>query len=209
MKKRKLEILLSTMDDIDDPDPSLEQYRTPSTLASEILYTALLNEDIEGKKVCELGCGGAPFLAGAWLLGASEVIGIDIDDKCIALARKNMAMVRSSMKDPPTGDVEFMVHDLRKRIPLISSFDTVLMNPPFGAQMTHADRPFIERSMEIAKVCYAIHNGNSYQFLNKMTDALGVNIELLWEDTMEIPARFTFHTKESKEINVVIVRYSR
>jgi putative methylase len=209
MRKKKLEMLLSLLSDMKEPRADLEQYRTPSIIASNILFEAYGRGDIGGKKVCELGCGGAPFAIGSWILGASEVLGIDVDERAIQLAKENVELVRSKLEGIPRAPFELMVHDLGEQIPLSPKFDTVLMNPPFGAQYRHADRPFIERAMEISPVCYSIHNGNSYQFLKKISDAIEVEMEVLWEDDLEIPARFTFHREEKKEIGIVVVRFSR
>ena len=209
MRKRKLEMLLSLLSDIKEPRADLEQYRTPSGMAADILFEAYARGDIEDRKVCELGCGGAPFAIGSWLLGASEVLGIDVDERALQLAKENVELVKSNIDEIPRAPFELMVHDLNEQIPLSPKFDTVIMNPPFGAQYRHADRPFIERAMEVSPVCYSIHNGNSYQFLKKISDALKVGMEVLWEDDLEIPARFTFHREEKKEIGIVVVRFSR
>lgn len=209
MKRKRMEMILSDLPHMMEPRPDLEQYRTPSPMVCDILYEALGRGDIEDKKVCELGCGGAPFAIGSWILGAKEVLGIDIDDKALGLAKTNVEKARSRLKDVPHAPFEFMLHDLKDKIPLSPRFDTVMMNPPFGAQNRHADRPFIERAMEISHVCYSIHNGNSYVFLKSISKALKADMEVLWEDSLEIPAMFHFHTKERTSVGVVIVRFSK
>ena len=47
--------------------------------------------------------------------------------------------------------------------------DTVVMNPPFGAQKAHADRPFIDLALSIAPVAYSIFNAGSAQFIETYT----------------------------------------
>jgi putative methylase len=209
MKRKKLEILISGLSDVREPRPDLEQYRTPSAIVCDILFEALSRGDIDGKKVCELGCGAAPFAIGSWILGAEEVLGVDIDERSLITAKENLIHARSQLKEIPRAPFELMAHDLTLRIPLSPRFDTILMNPPFGAQKQHADRPFIERAMEISDCAYSIHNGNSYQFLKRLSEAIGVEMDILWEDSLEIPARFEFHTKEKKEIGIVVVRFFR
>ncbi len=54
MKKRKLEMILERLEGFSSPNPSLEQYQTPATIASELLYSALLRGDLDGT-VCDLG----------------------------------------------------------------------------------------------------------------------------------------------------------
>lgn len=209
MKRKKLEMLLSKLKEIPDPRPDLEQYRTPPSMVCDILFEALARGDIRGKNVCEMGCGGGPFAIGSWILGAVEVLGIDVDEKALQVAKDNIARAREELVEVPHSPFELMSHDLNEPIPLSPRFDTVLMNPPFGAQKKHADRPFIERAMEVSSICYSIHNGNSYQFLQRISEAIGAEVEILWEDTIEIPSMFHFHTKEKKETGVVVVRFTR
>jgi len=207
MRKKKLEMILSNLEDMADPKPELEQYATPSEFVSSILMEALSRGDIEGRKVCELGCGSAPFAIGAWLLGASEVLGIDLDEQAVRTAKNNIERTRRTIEDHPKGEIEFMVHDLNDPIPFRPRFDTVLMNPPFGSQTRYADRPFIKSAMEISSVCYSIHNGNSLPFLERLTQKMEVKLEPLFEYDMDIPHRFHFHSREVEQVRVVVVRF--
>ena len=61
MRKRDLEIRLQSVRNFADPDPALEQYMTPATMAADILFTAYSNGDVEGMKVLDLGCGTGMF----------------------------------------------------------------------------------------------------------------------------------------------------
>jgi putative methylase len=209
MKRKKLEMLLSGLKDMESPRPELEQYTTPSRLVCDILLEAYSRGDIEEKKVCELGCGPGPFVIGSWLLGASEIIGIDIDERAVSLAKDNLMNIRSGLKKIPRGEVEFIIHDLKDTIPISPHYDTTLMNPPFGSQKKYADRPFIKRAMEISPVCYSIHNGNSLDFLRKLSKAMDIEMELLWKDNISIPAKYDFHREEKKEIGVLVIRMTR
>ena len=74
MKKRDLEIMLESVTKFKDPDPFLEQYHTPSVIASDILFTAYSESDIQGRKVNDLGCGTGIFAIGAYLqIGRAHV----------------------------------------------------------------------------------------------------------------------------------------
>ncbi len=44
------------------------------------------------------------------------------------------------------------------------------MNPPFGAQKAHADRPFIDRALELAGEVYGIFNEGSTPFVAAYTE---------------------------------------
>ena len=47
MRKRDLEIRLQSVRNFADPDPALEQYMTPATMAADILFTAYSNGDVD------------------------------------------------------------------------------------------------------------------------------------------------------------------
>ena len=137
MNLRHLEMRLERLQGFDRPRTSLEQYQTPAPVAARLLHHAAMQGAIEGRRVCDLGCGTGVLACGAALLGASAVTGVDIDPAAIEIARRNADMLGVT--------VAFIVADIRN--PDIDwaglACDTVVMNPPFGAQRAHADRPFI------------------------------------------------------------------
>ena len=89
MKKKDLEIALERVRPFTDPDPALEQYPTPATIAADILFSAYSAGDIQGMKVMDLGCGTGIFSIGAALLGAGMVVGYDISESALEIAREN------------------------------------------------------------------------------------------------------------------------
>jgi putative methylase len=198
MKLRQLEMCLQKVRGFHSPVADLEQYMTPAPLAARLLHEAALAGDIEGMKVVDLGCGTGMLSIGAALLGAT-VIGVDIDEAALKTARKNAEAFGV--------DIEW----LRMRIdetakPLTA--DTVLMNPPFGAQKEHADRPFIDFALLTAPVCYGIFNKGSIPFLEAYTKKTAV-ITSKTAAMLNIPKQFAFHTKEHLEIPVEIIRLER
>ncbi len=144
MKQRQLEILLQQVPKPTTPVPQLEQYMTPAPIAADIIFTAYQWGDIENKTVVDLGCGTGIFSVGAVYMGAKKVLGFDIDKNVIAAAKKyaktNALPIAYTIKDVAAVD---------------TACDTVLMNPPFGAQKSNqkADRKFIEKAFEISQ-CY-------------------------------------------------------
>ena len=94
VRKRDLERILSSIEANPLPKAYLEQYTTPSNLASEVLYLATyVYDDIIGKTVMELGCGTGRLAIGAALLGAKEVYGVDIDRAAVKVAQKNSELL--------------------------------------------------------------------------------------------------------------------
>jgi putative methylase len=202
MKLRHLEMTLQRLTGYSNPRAALEQYQTPATLAARLLYHALMKGDIEGKSVGDLGCGTGVLAIGAALLGAERVTGIDIDPKAIEGAEANSMMLGT--------DVEFRVADVRdaELSGHIGFFDTVIMNPPFGAQKAHADRPFIDRALSIAPVTYSIFNAGSVPFI-KTYIAGRADIDERIRGVFPLRRTFSFHTQDIQEIEVEILRLIR
>jgi len=202
MKLRKLEMTLQRLAGFSHPRPSLEQYQTPAPLAARLLYHALMNGDIDGKRVCDLGSGTGVLAIGAALMGADSVVGIEIDEKAVGTARANAEMLEA--------DVEFIVADAKDPLlpDRVGSCDTVIMNPPFGAQKAHADRPFIDLALTLAPVTYSIFNAGSAQFVTAYTAGRGEITERV-RGTFPIRRIFAFHTRDVQEIGVEIVRLKR
>ncbi|KAJ6295902.1 hypothetical protein OIU78_023849 [Salix suchowensis] len=68
----------------------LEQYPTGPHIASRMLYTAENSfGDVNNKIVVDFGCGCGTLGAAASLMGAEQVIGIDIDSESLEIASLN------------------------------------------------------------------------------------------------------------------------
>lgn len=199
MKLKNLEMMLQRLDGFSHPRASLEQYQTPAPLAARLLFHALMKGDIEGKVVCDLGCGTGVLAIGASLLGAASVKAVEIDEKAIVTARENAVTLDA--------DVEFILGDVRDATvsSTIGRCDTVVMNPPFGAQKVHADRPFIDLALAVAPVTYGIFNAGSVAFVKAYTSDRA-DISEAVSGSFPIKRTFAFHTKDIQEIEVEILR---
>ncbi|MDD1691284.1 MAG: METTL5 family protein [Methanoregula sp.] len=202
MKLKQLEMTLQRLAGFSRPQAALEQYQTPAPLAARLLYHALMKGDIEGKTVCDLGCGTGILAIGASLLGAASVTGVDIDEGALAVARENAALLDA--------EVTFTALDLREGRcqERIGACDTAIMNPPFGAQKAHADRPFIDCALAVAGVTYSIFNAGSIPFVEAYT-AQRAEITEKIGGAFPIKRTFAFHTKDVQEIEVEILRLKR
>lgn len=194
MKKNELERTLQRVTPHSKPRPDLEQYSTPAVIAADMLYIAHSFGDIEGRKVVDLGCGGGILSIGAALLGAERVTGIDVDEAALEDARRNAA---SAGVDIELLNLEVSRADLKA--------DTVIMNPPFGAQRRNADRPFLEAAVRIAPKVYTLHNARTIDFLERMVPAMGAAIFFQKSYKFEIPHMFEFHDRKKKEIEVALL----
>lgn len=207
MKLRQLEIALQRCAGYKKPRVVWEQYQTPATLAARLLYDAFMQGDIEGKTVCDLGCGTGVLAIGASLLGAKTVLAVDLDQAAISTAKENAELLGA--------DVEFITADIAGAdagglADRIGPCNTVVMNPPFGAQKqnVHADRPFIDCALAIAPVTYGIFNAGSTPFVETYI-AGRATIAGRVSGTFPIKRSFAFHTKDVQEIAVEILRLVR
>ncbi|MDP8011999.1 MAG: METTL5 family protein [Thermoplasmata archaeon] len=188
--KKDLSLILSSLEKISEPKVLLEQYSTPSDIASDILFLAM--DDIKDKIVADFGCGNGIFAIGAAILGAKKVYCIDIDKEMINIARKNAEKLIL--------ELEYLNMD-------ISNFnikvDTIIENPPFGYQLRGADLPFIEKSIEISNKFYILYDSKARLHFIRILDGKGT---ILMEKNYKfsLPYTFKFHREQMKEMEVTL-----
>src|SRR5204863_7980746 len=85
-------------------------------------------------------------------------------------------------------------------------FDTVLLNPPWGAQARHADRPFIDAAMDVGKVVYMFLNAPSEPFVERRIETTGSRITDRLEYRFPIPHLFSFHRQDVRTQEVLLYR---
>jgi len=118
--------------------------------------------DIEGKSVCDLGCGCGMLTIGCALMDASYVLGIDIDDDAIETAAQNTdEFDMQDRVDLVRADVGVPVTPLFAR--LAKRFDTVVLNPPFGTKNNKGiDMLFLQRALELSRgAVYSLHKSST------------------------------------------------
>ena len=194
MKKNELERLLQKVPPHTSPKARLEQYSTPAAIAADVLYIAYSFDDVAGRSVVDLGCGSGIFSIGAWALGAEKVTGVDVDHEAIEDARRNIGAFGADVEL-----IEQDIEDIKLRA------NTVVMNPPFGSQKRHADRPFLEAAVRIAPRVYSLHNAGTVEFLHVMLNALGAEVFFQKSYKLQIPHMFEFHDRKKKDIEVALL----
>src|SRR6266436_9537121 len=89
LSKRQLEIRLGRLKILDRPSLKLEQYPVSSEAASELLYMAgFEHNDLDGR-VIDLGTGTGRLAIGASMMGAREIVGVDVDERALVQAKEN------------------------------------------------------------------------------------------------------------------------
>ncbi|MEN6343594.1 MAG: METTL5 family protein [Methanospirillum sp.] len=199
MRLRQLEIALQGLAGFPTPKPALEQYPTPAPLAARLLFFAAGHGEIEGRTVLDLGSGTGMLACGAALLGAANVTGIETDPGAIAVAEANADRLGVAI-EWVEGDVTDLPEPVRSRV-----YDTVVMNPPFGAQARHADRPFVDAALAHGRSIYSIFNTGTLPFLERYIEGRGDILETV-SAQLSLPRSMGHHRKAMVEIPVECVR---
>ena len=196
--KRQLEIKLDKLETLKTPKLGLEQYPVSAEAASELLYMAgFEHNDLDGKTI-DLGTGTGRLAIGATLMGASNIVGLDVDRPSIDIAARN---ARES-----NVNVEWVIGDLNS---VVSGFQTVLMNPPYGTRSPHMDARFLTRAFELAPVTYSIHKSSTRNFLTELAKKNGRRVDEVRSLEMRIPHLFDFHRKKWETIQVDLYRITK
>lgn len=145
----------------------------------------------------DLGCGTGIFSIGVAIAGAKEVYGVDIDKNSIKIAKRYANKINKK--------INFINQDVKDAK---INCDTVIMNPPFGAQKSDrkADRKFIEKGFEIASVLYSIHLSKTVPFIEKMVSSMKGKISYSKDYVFPIKYIYEFHKKRVVNYDVTMLR---
>lgn len=198
-RRKTIERTLTKVPEFPDPDPKLEQVATPAPIATDVLFEAFNLGDIGGKMVLDFACGTGILGIGAGLMGAMPVYGFDIDEDAIELARE-------AARELGVSQAEFEVRDVDEMVDLEA--DTILCNPPFGAQKRHADRPFLEAAAAAGDVCWTFHMAVTDAWVDDKIEELGGEVTHTLGFNFPLKAQFFFHDKPEEDVNVVVKRWT-
>ena len=201
MRAADLERALEAVPRHPSPHPDLEQYRTPPAIAAALLLAAHREGAVAGKSVLDLGCGTGTFAVGAALLGARLATGVDVDAHAVAMAQElasDLHVARTTW---------FVCSDLRDWRSDPGHFDTVIMNPPFGAQRRnrHADRVFYARAAEAVHphgTVWFLAQERTEKYLATVAEELQATMDKVgvWEFPLE--ATMAHHAQDVKAVRV-------
>jgi len=203
MRLWQIEELLKDIKSFEKPDVYLEQYATPPHIAAYLVHIAENSfGDLQGKLVADLGCGTGMLCAAVLYLESSYIVGVDVDDSALAIAKENCAT---------WNQVDFVHSDISK-LAVKSVFDTVVMNPPFGTRRKGVDVVFLEKAIELTRpggVVYSLHKTCTRNYLQKKIQQWKCEGEVLGKFLFNLSKTFAFHKKESMDIEVDLWRLKK
>jgi putative methylase len=195
ISKHQLEIQLDKLKGFQTPNLGLEQYPVSSDVAAELLYIAGFEHGDLEQKTIDLGTGTGRLAIGAAMMGCKKVVGVDLDENAIAVARENASLA--------SVHVEWVVSDIGD---VDGTYDTVVMNPPYGTRTPHLDVQFLERAFELAPICYSIHKSSTRDYLRGVIMRKNRKIDTIRGMMLRIPYQFSFHQERWKNVKVDIYR---
>jgi len=183
--------ILQKSPDFKVPKPELEQYATPPDVVIEIIKQAQTLGHLSGN-VADLGCGTGRLAIGAALAGA-KVTGYEIDNEALNLAKEYSQNHNLDIKW-----INSAIENIDEK------YDTVLMNPPFGAQVPGADRSFLQKSLQIAQNIWSIHMSETKTFVENFIENNSGRVISAYEFNFPIKKSMPFHTKEIKNEKAIL-----
>ena len=197
--KSKLAIILSKINQFENPDPRLEQYPTDSEIAADMLWKANMLGDIKGKIIADNGCGTAILGLGCLLLGAKKVYFIDIDKAALKIAKKN---IKNDYRGKNYSITNRKIEETKIKA------DVVVQNPPFGSQKRHADRVFLEKAFQ-APVVYSFHIAETRAFIKKYAEDRDMSVTHYWKYSFPLKKSMKFHSKRRVSIDIGCFRFMK
>ena len=167
------------------PRADLEQVVTPAEAAADLIAGVERWDGLEGRSVLDLGSGTGRLAIGAALLGARPVTAVEVDPGLVELGR--VAAERAGV------EVDFVAME-------VSGWnrpaEIVVMNPPFGAQLRHADRPFWAAALSNARrSVHAFALYDSRTFIARQVVAAGAHVLEVTPQPWVLPRTFPHHTR--------------
>ena len=183
--------IIQNSPDFKNPKPELEQYTTPVDITLEIINKANSLGHLSGN-VADFGCGTGRLAIGAAVLGA-KVTGYEIDEDALILA-----IDYSKKNDLNIKWVNMAIENISE------SYDTVLMNPPFGSQRPGADAIFLEKALKVSSNIWTIHMAETKEFIQRLVEVNAGEIISAYEFDFLLNKTMPFHTRDKKTKKAIL-----
>ncbi|XP_023586357.1 rRNA N6-adenosine-methyltransferase METTL5 isoform X2 [Trichechus manatus latirostris] len=131
-------------------------------------------------------------------------VGFDIDEDALEIFNRNVEEFELTNVDMVQCDVCSLSNRMSK------SFDTVIMNPPFGTKNNKGtDMTFLKTALEMARTAvYSLHKSSTREHIQKKAAEWKIKMEIIAELRYDLPASYKFHKKKSVDIEVDLIRFS-
>lgn len=201
--KGTLAVILSKLKQFYESKVRDEQYSTDSEIAADILSKGEILGDFADKTVVDLGAGTGILGIGALLKGANKVIFVEKDNCALKITKENYENIKS---EHLIGDAIFENKDIAE---FSHNADTVIMNPPFGTKKEHADKEFLKKAFETAKIVYSFHKTTTRKFVEAFAKDSNFKITHSWDFEFPLKQTMKFHEKKIKKIAVSAFRFQQ
>jgi len=206
MRPKHLAIELSKLQPHPCTSVELEQYATEGDLAAYWILGIDQVDEMEGKRVLDLGAGNGILGLGCLLIGAHHVTLVEADPQVIERAKTNAE--RLSLRCEGTVEVIQEHVSLQSERPAITP-DIVVMNPPWGVQTAKADRPLLEYAFSLgAPVVHVLHSAKS-KHVQALGRDYGYESEAMLETEFRLPPTYLHHSKKKATTTVRCWRFHR
>jgi putative methylase len=198
--QQDLELALSKLQDFKEPSFLLEQYSTPAHIAAAWVWDMALRGEVAGRTILDAACGPGILGLGLLLMGANKVYFLDKDTAAINICQENYQALYNTYE---IAKAEFIHEDITL---FDQTVDIVVQNPPFGTKNTHIDKTFLEKAFTLSPLIYSMHKFTTIAFVEAITRDHNYLITHVRRFDFPIKARFEFHEKPVKNIDVGLWR---
>lgn len=204
VSKKWLEIVVSRVPGFKTPKEELEQYVTPADIVADLVWSAFMAGEIEGRVVHDLGCGTGRIALASSILSPKYVVCSDVDEDALNIASEVL------MEGSPT-PYDLVLTDLRSAPPFRSSDCVVIMNPPFGVKSRGADIDFLKTALTTCNTVYSIHKLSEgfHEVIREVARSLNSRCEVLKAIKFPLRASLSKHRKKVVLVDSVIIKATR
>lgn len=131
-------------------------------------------------------------------------VGFDIDEDALEIFNRNVEEFELTNIDMVQCDVCVLSNRMSK------SFDTVIMNPPFGTKNNKGtDMAFLKTALEMARTAvYSLPKSSTRRHVQKQATECKIRTAVIAELRDDLPASHNFQEKELMDSEMDLIQFS-